>query len=201
MRRVHVIALAIALLTALALTGSATAHETREIGKYRLVVGWLNEPALVSEPNSVDFRVTRADSNEPVEGLEKTVKVTVIYGTHSKEFALRPRFRTPGAYNAELIPTQAGDYVFHFSGSIEGMPINAHFDTADRKFNAVQSLDELQFPVAEPSALQLQRDAREARADAGAAMQRGTLLGGLGLAAGLVGVAAGLFALRRVSTS
>ena len=53
--------LVLSVLLALMLTGTiagvALAHENRLIGKYKLTVGFLNEPALLNEPNSIDFRV------------------------------------------------------------------------------------------------------------------------------------------------
>ena len=63
----------LALVLALLGTGVALAHESRVVGKYKFVVGFLNEPALLNQPNSLDFRVTVSDTAKPVEGLDKTV--------------------------------------------------------------------------------------------------------------------------------
>src|SRR6266568_2029512 len=115
--------LVMSVLLALMLTGMiagvALAHENRIIGKYKLTVGFLNEPALLNEPNSIDFRVAISDTGKGVEGLDKTIQAEVIYGGSSMPLALSARFGQPGAYNAFFIPTKAGTYIFHFTGSIE----------------------------------------------------------------------------------
>ena len=54
----------------------AQAHENRVIGKYKLTVGWLDEPALLNQLNSLDLRVVVSDTQKAVEGLEKTLKTT-----------------------------------------------------------------------------------------------------------------------------
>ncbi|MBI2322865.1 MAG: hypothetical protein HYU88_12445 [Chloroflexi bacterium] len=70
-----------ALLSLLPLfPGQVLAHERRPVaGKYQLVVGFLNEPAFAGQMNGIDLRVTvPAEGDKPIEGLEKTLKATVI---------------------------------------------------------------------------------------------------------------------------
>ena len=102
--------LAVAVATVLSLTvGVVSAHEGREVGDYRINIGWIVEPAYEGFMNGVEVRVTRvaesggddhgestsmskaaaagagmamADHHgEPavVEGLENTLQVEVIY--------------------------------------------------------------------------------------------------------------------------
>lgn len=50
-------------------TGGASAHESRTVAeKYRFVVGFITEPALLEQPNGVDLRSTNTQTNQPVEG-------------------------------------------------------------------------------------------------------------------------------------
>ena len=44
-------------------TGQALAHEDREEGGYKLVVGFLHEPAYEGERNAVSLRVTKGSGD------------------------------------------------------------------------------------------------------------------------------------------
>ena len=59
---------ALAMGSFLVSTPHADAHERRSVGAYNFVVGWVNEPALLNQPNAVDLRVTRASDGSNVEG-------------------------------------------------------------------------------------------------------------------------------------
>jgi hypothetical protein len=64
---------AIAAIMLLAMApGIASAHEKRQVGAFTFVVGFINEPAIVDQPNSIDLTITDA-SNQPVTGVEKTL--------------------------------------------------------------------------------------------------------------------------------
>lgn len=136
----------ILLVLAMLLPATALAHERRNVDKYQLVVGFIVEPAIEGVKNGVDFRVTNTENNQPVEGLEKTLKVEIAYKGTTKVMDLRPLFRDPGHYTADLIPTAPGQYVFRFSGAIEGLQVNERFESGPGRFNDVQSSGELQFP-------------------------------------------------------
>ncbi|MDO8673482.1 MAG: hypothetical protein Q7O66_18900, partial [Dehalococcoidia bacterium] len=134
------------LFTAALLPGSASAHETRKAGKYTLVVGFMVEPPIEGEKNGVDFRVTNADTNQPVEGIEKTLKVEIGFKTSTTVMPLRTIFRDPGHYTADLIPTAPGQYAFRFTGAIEGLQIDERFQSGPGTFGDVASSVDLQFP-------------------------------------------------------
>jgi hypothetical protein len=184
--RASLFALALALGTSLLQSPpAALAHEHRDIagGKYELTVGFITEPALQNEPNGIDLTVIDKTTNQPVEGVEKTLKATVAFGGgQPKEFPLRTRFRMPGKYTADLIPTRAGTYIFTFSGTIDGAQVNERFESGPGRFNDVQSVSELQFPVANPAPSDLQQAVSEARAQAATA----NTMGMAGLALGIV---------------
>jgi len=185
--------LAVALAAALlgALPGLALAHERRQIGPYTFVVGFLNEPAIQGQPNGLDLTITDAQGN-PVEGAEKTLKVAIAYGEGTpRELPLRARFGLKGKYTADVIPTRAGSYSFIFSGSINGQPISARFESGPGRFNDVVSPAELEFPEAVPAPADLAGQVAAARAAAESARQQALLLGLGGIALGLVGVIVG----------
>lgn len=171
---------------------SAFAHERRTIGggKYDVVVGWDVEPAYQDLKNGASIRISQAGSNPsvPVEGADKTLKVQIRQGAATREFPLRAVFGQPGYYVADIIPNRAGDYEWTFVGSIGDAQINDTFDTADGKFNSVQSAAALEFPLAAHDPAQTASTASTAGSDAQGARLLG--LGGLGVAlVALLGVA------------
>ena len=149
---------ALGFLVALPLIASA--HEARDVdnGKYHFVVGFLNEPAISGVVNSLDFRVStntgtpvagaddEAATGTPIEGLESTLQVEIIYGDQKKTLTLEPRWKAPGAYNAWVIPTAAGDYTFHIFGTINGDQVDENFTSSPEGFSSVVDAKTLQFP-------------------------------------------------------
>jgi hypothetical protein len=161
---------------------TAFAHERREVGKYQLVVGFLNEPAYQGQMNAAYFAITDREAQKPVEGLDKTLKVSVAFGGgQSKEFSLRPRPQMPGQYIADFIPTRPGSYVFTFTGMIEGLQVNERFESGPGRVNDIEPATAVQFPVPETSTSELQQSLSEARQQAVAA--NNLALAGLGLGA------------------
>jgi hypothetical protein len=194
----RVVPLLLATLLLVALPATASAHERRDVGAtYQFVVGFISEPAILGEPNGVDLRITNKETNQPVQGAEKTLKVAVQFGGGApKEMPLRARFGQPGAYTADLIPTRAGSYIFTFTGDLEGTAVNEKFESGPGRFNDVQAADQLQFPETVPYAGELQRQLR----DAEARTQQATTFAYAGVALGLLGTVVGLAALLRRPT-
>lgn len=186
----------LAAIVLLVMPASASAHERRDVGagKYQVVVGFVTEPAILGEPNGVDFRVTNKETSKPVEGVEKTLKVSIQHGGGpAKEMPLRARFGQPGAYTVDLIPTRAGAYVFTFVGDIEGASISERFESGPGRFNDVEDAARLQFPEPVAYVGELQRQLR----DSEARLAQAQALGYAGVGLGLVGTLVGLGALLR----
>src|SRR5690606_39107967 len=138
--RISLVTGGLALMLAGALVFGATtanAHERREVGDYTFIIGFLNEPALLNEPNSLDLRISNTETEEPVEGLEETLRVTGSAQGQDMELELRPRFNTPGAYNGYFMPTAGGEYTFHVTGTIEGNEIDETFSSGPDTFSNV----------------------------------------------------------------
>ncbi|HLH23337.1 MAG TPA: hypothetical protein VK066_12500 [Chloroflexota bacterium] len=185
----------IVALTGLALSflapATASAHERRTVaGTYQFVVGFLKEPALEGDPNGIDLRVSTAD-DQPVEGLEQTLKAEVIVGGATLPLQLTPRFRTPGAYDGDFVPTRPGTYIFHFSGTVNGQPVDERFESGPGRFNDVEAVAPLQFPDKVPVGADLQQALAAANSRAATA----TTLAVIGLVAGLAGLALAAWAL------
>jgi hypothetical protein len=172
------------LLGVLLVPASALAHERRTIasGKYDVVVGWDVEPAYQGQKNGASIRIAQGGSNPavPLEGAEKTLKVQMRQGATTREFPLRAVFGQKGYYVADIVPTRDGDYQWTFIGSIDGNAVNDTFDTADGKFNKVEPISALQFPLAVPDATQSAATVQAVQSDA----QSARTIGLLGLAVG-----------------
>jgi hypothetical protein len=126
------------LAGALLLGGIASAHERRNVGPFSFVVGWVNEPALLNQPNSVDLRITKTADSSPVIGAEKALKVEIQADGQKLAADLTPRFGTPGAYNANITPTKTGAFTFVFTGTIDGTAINETFKAGQGTFGLIE---------------------------------------------------------------
>jgi hypothetical protein len=196
MRRFLALPLGGALLAAsLLLPGMASAHEQRDVGSYHFVVGFLNEPSLVDQMNGIDLTITSTADKQPVQGVEKTLKAELIVGGNARVMpvTLQARFGMPGKYAAYFMPTATGSYIFHFTGTINGEPVDQRFESGPGRFDDVQPIAPLQFPrqLSDPAALQAQV------ADAQAAASQGRLLGIVGIVVGAIGIGVGVAGMAR----
>ena len=181
-----------AVLTLLVGIGVASAHEQRDVGGYTFTVGFLEEPVFTGQKSGLDLRVARGE--EPVEGLEETLRAEVSFSGQSRELEISPVFGQPGAYRSVFFPTASGPYSFHVTGDIEGTPIDETFSSGPDTFGEVEDVAGGQFPVQYPATGDVVRDA-EAGANAATTATIGLVLGGAGLLVGLV--ALGLTIARR----
>ncbi len=125
------------------------AHESRDLGDIIIVFGWWSEPAIVDEPNGPELFVyaRNADGSrgDRIEGGEFMVEAR--FGDQTTTRELRPAFRDPGHYIAEIFPTMTGDYEFHVTGTINGIEVDEVFTSADGSFSSIEPATDLQFPV------------------------------------------------------
>jgi hypothetical protein len=142
----------------------AAAHESRAVGPYTFVVGWVAEPAIVAQPNGLDLTVTETASGKPVEGLEKTLQAEVITGGASStmRLSLGADSDVPGHYTAQLVPTRVGDYTFHISGTAGTTKIDEKFESGPNRFDPVSDGVALQFPDKVPSSADLAQQLNDA---------------------------------------
>jgi hypothetical protein len=200
-------------LTVLLLTAApALAHEGRKLGDLEMVVGWGTEPAYAGEVNSGQLLLVH--HGEPVVDLGDTLDVEVTFGDETEPFTLEPffeegEFGTPGDYRAFLIPTEPGQYSFHFSGTIDGEEVDETFTSGPGTFDDVENPQAAQFPVEQPStgelAERIDREVprltgsiEEAQAAANAAADDASsanTLGLIGIIVGAVGLIVAIVAL------
>jgi hypothetical protein len=187
-------------------TSPAIAHERRDVGPYKFVVGFLTEPAFEGLKNGVDLRVLQAETQQPVEGLEHTLQVEITYvpsGT-AKVLRLRTIYREPGHYTADLIPTAPGQYRFRFVGSVAETAVNETFDSraGGGQFDDVGSSADIQFPERVPAMREMQsavrgvqqtaQQAEDAALTAQAGLPSAQTFAIIGMVLGALGLATGV---------
>jgi len=170
--------------------GAALAHESRDVGEYTLVVGFLDEPVYAGLKSGLDLRISAGEP--PVEGAEETLEAEVTFGDQTRPLEISPSFGEPGAYRSIFFPTAAGSYTFRIFGEIDGTAIDESFTSGPDTFGDILDTAGGQFPVVYPAIADLARDA-EAGAGAATMATIALGLGAAGLLAGLValGVALG----------
>ena len=193
--RVFVVAAAVLVLTLGTQPSGAGAHEQHQVGRYTVELGWHVEPALEGVGNAVYLEVHETAADRPVDGLAKTLRVQVTFGggTQAFEPALRALTDTPGAYVGEIIPTRAGDYRFHLTGTIEDLNVDERFESGPTRFDPVTTPFSLQFPDQVGSSAGAARDVRALRDS----VDQARLIGIAGVLVGIAGVALALTARRR----
>jgi len=152
MRLIAVSAVVVAMLAFAA--DPASAHEERDVGTYVFAVGFGQEPAYAGQPNSVQLLLHQ--NGKPVNDLGDTLSVTVGFGDQTLDLSIVPDFEigesgTPGDYRAWFIPTRAGHYTFHFTGSIGSQKVDETFTSGPKTFDDVVSPTDAEFPVADPT--------------------------------------------------
>lgn len=172
-----------AMLTMVVSIGITHAHETREVGEYTFVVGFLDEPVYSGQKSGLDLRISRGE--EPVEGLEESLAAEVTFGNETRDLPISPVFGQAGAYRSVFFPTAAGPYTFRVSGTIDGEEVDEAFTSGPDTFSEVQDVTGGQFPVVLPAAGDTARDAKAGATAAGTATLA-LVIGGAGLVAGLV---------------
>jgi hypothetical protein len=145
---------ALVLTMLVLLAGRTAAHEVRQVGDLDLVVGFGQEPAYAGQPNSVELLLSTGGN--PVTDLGDTLTVSLGFGDQSKDLSVEPffevgEFGTPGDYRAWFIPTRAGQYSFHFTGTIRGTKIDETFTSGPKTFGDVENPTDAEFPVQDPT--------------------------------------------------
>ena len=149
--------LAVALgTTALLLTlpPPASAHETQAAGQVHLTIGGGEEPAFTGSKNFVTVAVSDA-TGAPVADPGGSLTVEVSFGDERVVLPLLPAGGHRGEFRAWLVPTRAGTYAFHITGTVKGQAIDARSTCSDKTFDCVTDVSEVQFPARDPSTGQL----------------------------------------------
>ncbi len=168
---------------------TASAHTDVESGSYKLEIGWVNEPVIIGERNSLELFVAPKDKpEEGVADLEGTLKFTVEYGSTSQAYDLQPLEGEPGHYIAPFIPTREGQYTFHITGAINNETVDVQVQPEE-----VIAAGKLAFPEAQPSAADLTAQLAAAKSQTGTAQT----IAIVGVVLGLIGTGLGAYGLTK----
>jgi hypothetical protein len=203
-------------LAALAIAGAlvlipaaASAHVPGTAGPYDYEIGFGTEPAYAGQPNSVQLLLNK--HGKPVTDMTDQLNVTVSFGGQTTDLAFEPNFEvggdgTPGDYRAWFVPSQAGKYTFHLTGTLDGTKFDKTVTSGPSTFAEVQELSSVAFPkVQAPStqelASRIDQDAQRAQAtattasNAQSAAKTAKTIGILGLVVGAIGLGVAIVAL------
>jgi hypothetical protein len=114
------------------------------------VVGWLNEPPIVGERNSLTVEIS--EDGEPVTGVESTLDAELQFGPESLRVNLNPT-TTPGLYTVDIYPTVRGQYALRLFGAIAELDIDETVDPEE-----VAPASRIQFPEPLPDGRDLQKE-------------------------------------------
>lgn len=195
-RRRLLMAAALTTVASLLFTGSALAHEEREVAGYSMVVGMIQEPVFTGQKSGLELLVTRGD--QPVTGLQDTLQAQATFQGQTRDLPLAGRFGEDGWYQSFFFPTAAGAYTFRIYGTIDGEAIDESFTAAaeGEGFGEVREAQSGQFPVVLAPAAEVSADAQRG-AQAADQMPLALGLSVLALIAGLAAIGLALARSRR----
>lgn len=199
----------------------ATAHEEMVRGDVKIVGGWVNEPPIVGQFNGIELTVTRVSDGQPISNALAQLYVSVKKGTPAKALDFRP-LEEVGVYEADILPTQTGQYAVVMRGTITGQAIDGQIEIEDVEDTVrfafppsttdgfdpvvIQQLQEViadlaaqvdEASVAAEEAKTAAADATEMSAELRMAADRAYLFGMIGVGVGVAGIAIGVAALSR----
>ena len=136
-------------LLAMALAGGfALAHQSKEVadGAYRVIVGYLVNPAYTGQMNGIDLAIRDANG-EPMLGLERSILAWVIAPDGTElQLTLRANAAKEGWYTGNFIPTVAGNYTFRVTGFVGEVEFDEHFDEPAHSDPAVMDAGTITLP-------------------------------------------------------
>ena len=120
-----------------------------------MTIGFAQEPAFAGFPNAVQLMLVH--DGEPVTDLKSgDMTVEITFGDETSEpMEMEPafffedgqlEFGEPGEYRADFIPSQPGDYTFHFTGTVDGEKLDEEMTSGPKTFDTVQSVNDAAFP-------------------------------------------------------
>lgn len=175
------------------LPGDASAHFNKDVGggKYRIQMGFRDEPTYAGLPNALYLKVEQyaTGGTKPVDDLASTLTVEVSRDGQTFSQPLVPI--GDGQYEMRFVPTATGDYTFHVTGKIGDATVDESATSGPNTFDSVQPLSTIAFPAAQSDPATLQ--AADAQSDA--AMARTLAIAGI--VAGALGLIVSLIALSR----
>lgn len=152
------------------------------------------------------------ESGPPVDSRQVRLTVEIIFGDRNATVKLPAvplepfNFGEPGEFRTEaIVPTRPGTYTFHIAGTIKGRPFDKFYTSGEKgaingtQYNDINEVAAVSFPEKDQTNGQLGLAIDNARKTAAAAANKASddaktarLLGIIGIAVGVIGLAFGL---------
>lgn len=117
------------------------AHTSKTFGNTTIEIGWLTEPPLASDLNTVTVQVNNESNGEqsPVLNALANLTISAKYGTISKPLDFQPSPTTDGGYEAKILPTRVGPYILVAQGDVKGQKVDGEFKIEDVESKSIFS--------------------------------------------------------------
>ena len=117
------------------------AHTSKTFGNTTIEIGWLTEPPLESDLNSITVQVNKESNGEqsPVLNALANLTISVKYGTISKPLDFQPSPTTDGGYESKILPTRVGPYMLVAQGDVKGQKVDGEFKIEDVESKSIFS--------------------------------------------------------------
>jgi len=117
------------------------AHISKTFGNTTIEAGWISEPPLVGDLNSIVLQVSSGASGEqtPVANALANLTLSVKSGTITKVLDFQPSPTTDGGYEGTVIPTRVGPYSLVLQGDVKGQKVDSEFKIEDVESKSIFS--------------------------------------------------------------
>ena len=117
------------------------AHISKTFGNTTIEAGWLSEPPLAGDLNSIVLQVSREGSGEqtPVANALANLTLSVKSGTITKVLDFQPSPTTDGGYEGMVLPTRVGPYSLVLQGDVKGQKVDSEFKIEDVESKSIFS--------------------------------------------------------------
>jgi hypothetical protein len=117
------------------------AHTSKTFGNTTIEIGWLTEPPLASDLNSITVQVNKESNGEQSHVLNALANLTISvkYGTISKPLDFQPSPTTDGGYESKILPTRVGPYMLVAQGDVKGQKVDGEFKIEDVESKSIFS--------------------------------------------------------------
>ena len=117
------------------------AHISKTFGNTTIEAGWLSEPPLAGDLNSIVLQVSSEASGEqtPVANALANLTLSVKSGTITKVLDFQPSPTTDGGYEGVILPTRVGPYNLVLQGDVKGQKVDSEFEIEDVESKSIFS--------------------------------------------------------------
>lgn len=117
------------------------AHISKTFENTTIEAGWLSEPPLAGDLNSIVLQVSRGASGEqtPVANALANLTLSVKSGTITKVLDFQPSPTTDGGYEGMVLPTRVGPYSLVLQGDVKGQKVDSEFKIEDVESKSIFS--------------------------------------------------------------